>query len=198
LITIIDNLLPSRYADEIEVFCKSHLQWTYKKYTSYDDPVKDNALIDVNTYDGGQFISHIFHKDDTNYPHFFFNTLKPLIWTAQDKAPDLCIGGIERVKVNMLMQNETFPDNHYNLAHWDSNNSNYSMIYYVNDSDGDTVLFNEFYGDQFDCFTVMERIKPKKNSAIIFDSKRMHASSNPKITSERYVINFVLENVIAS
>jgi hypothetical protein len=35
------------------------------------------------------------------------------------------------------------------------------------------------------------RVTPKKNRAVLFESNRMHASSNPLINEERYVINFM-------
>jgi hypothetical protein len=65
------------------------------------------------------------------------------------------------------------------------------MVYYLNDSDGDTFLFNEKYGDGFSDFTVMERISPKKNRAVIFEANRYHASSNPSQAENRYVLNWV-------
>jgi hypothetical protein len=196
MIKIIDNVISKRFADEIELFCKNNLQWNYLKTTSYDDPIKQKAFIDSNTFDRGQFFCTLFNKEDSRFSHYFLNTLKPLIWTVQDKHPEMVINGIERIKVNMLLQQDNFPENHYNIPHHDSTEPNYSMLYYVNDSDGDTVFFNEFYGDDIKTLNVLQKVKPKKNTVVIFDSRRIHASSNPKITPERYVINFVLENAI--
>jgi hypothetical protein len=69
------------------------------------------------------------------------------------------------------------------------------MVYYVNDSDGDTFLFNEFYesGKVPELFTLYNRVSPKKNRLVIFESNRYHASSNPKLNQDRFIINFVLE-----
>ena len=65
------------------------------------------------------------------------------------------------------------------------------MVYYVNDSDGDTVLFNEFYNTK--SVSINRRIAPKKGRAVIFDSNRFHASSNPINTPTRFVINFTFK-----
>ena len=56
------------------------------------------------------------------------------------------------------------------------------MIYYINDSDGDTFLNK----------TETKRITPKANSAVIFPSNLWHASSNPT-KGKRIVINYVAE-----
>jgi len=66
-------------------------------------------------------------------------------------------------------------------------------VYYCNDSDGDTFLFNEFFeqGTLPSRLTLAQRVTPRKNRAVIFESNRYHASSNPRKSSERIIINFV-------
>jgi hypothetical protein len=71
------------------------------------------------------------------------------------------------------------------------------MIYYVNDSDGDTFLFNEFWdpvsGQPPTQLTLNQRVTPKRNRAVIFESDRFHASSNPRFNKNRFIINFVMK-----
>ena len=61
----------------------------------------------------------------------------------------------------------------------------YNLLYYVNDTDGDTYFFNE---DK----TIREQISPKRNRAVYFDGDILHASSNPKKYDSRIVINLNL------
>ena len=61
----------------------------------------------------------------------------------------------------------------------------YNLLYYVNDTDGDTYFFNE---DK----TIREQISPKRNRAVYFDGSIFHASSNPKKHDSRIVINLNL------
>jgi Rps23 Pro-64 3,4-dihydroxylase Tpa1-like proline 4-hydroxylase len=68
------------------------------------------------------------------------------------------------------------------------------MVYYCNDSDGDTFLFNEFYdGKNPDKLTIAQRVTPKKNRCVVFESNRMHASSSPIYSKDRRIINFVID-----
>jgi ectoine hydroxylase-related dioxygenase (phytanoyl-CoA dioxygenase family) len=69
-----------------------------------------------------------------------------------------------------------------------------SMVYYVNDSDGDTFLFNEFQNsNKVTEVTLKQRVMPRKGRAVIFDSNRFHASSNPINNTSRFVINFTFK-----
>jgi hypothetical protein len=71
--------------------------------------------------------------------------------------------------------------------------NNYSLIYYVNDSDGDTVVFNEQFGDEFDTVTIAHRQTPRQGCALLIKSGTYHASTSPMLTKSRVVINIVFE-----
>jgi hypothetical protein len=114
----------------------------------------------------------------------------------QEKLINLEIKQLTRIKFNMLHRIDTQHQQSYNIPHPDEtdNDFTYTMVYYVNDSDGDTVLFNEFYDklDNNKKLTIHQRVKPKKNRALIFNSKRYHASSNPVDNINRTVLNFIM------
>jgi hypothetical protein len=69
------------------------------------------------------------------------------------------------------------------------------LLYYVNDSDGDTLISDkEFTGAEPDYgvdANIIERISPKKGRAILFDGHTYHAASVPK-NNLRCVLNFNL------
>ena len=62
-----------------------------------------------------------------------------------------------------------------------------SLIYYVKDSDGDTVLYKD------DKKTEQMRIQPKANRAVIFDSRIWHTGELPVKNQTRIVINYIFE-----
>lgn len=71
-------------------------------------------------------------------------------------------------------------------------------LYYVNDADGDTILFDKMdMGDEFDEneeLNVIARITPKKGRILLFCGRQYHAASLPE-NSTRIIINFDLIGV---
>lgn len=198
MILVIDNLVNPRYANAIENDVVNSLQYAYLRQTSTN--IKYGEYLgklyeDENVADYGQFSSPIFDAE-VNYNHpFYYETIKPLIYMLEDRVPELNITGICRVKANILTK-QNLPTTHYNIPHHDGSNKCYSLVYYTQDSDGDTFLFNEFFSmgaDHPDKLTVARRVTPKKNRAVLFESNRYHASSNPTINKDRIVLNFVFE-----
>ena len=98
---------------------------------------------------------------------------------------------------------------HHN-PHVDFYQPHQTALYYVNDSDGDTVIFNETFDDltveqaakyaDENKFTIKQRISPKKGKMALIDGKYYHASMHPIRASSRIVItfNFVCDRRSAS
>jgi len=95
---------------------------------------------------------------------------------------------ILRIKANIL--NKTDKQNHIHPPHVDMNIPHMVLLYYVNDSDGDTVIFDQVYhSEKKPELTVNRTISPKAGSAIMFDGLTYHSSSSPKNAKERIVLN---------
>ena len=62
------------------------------------------------------------------------------------------------------------PDDH-NRPHVDQDYPHTVLLYYINDSDGDTYFFKKK--------KIIDRVTPKQNRLVIFDGTTHHASSNP-------------------
>jgi hypothetical protein len=88
--------------------------------------------------------------------------------------------------------------------HFDNYYDNYTFIYYVNDSDGDTVIFEQTkddyptlarstvcYHQELSMFKEHARIPPKKGRIVMFDGARYHCGTQPR-TNHRCIINFNL------
>ena len=90
-----------------------------------------------------------------------------------------------------------------NDPHVDFEKEHYTGLLYLNDSDGDTFIYNQKYDpstnllmqEYFNTFlnghlSVKETISPKQNRLVIFDGHYFHSSSTPTIVPARYVVNF--------
>lgn len=100
------------------------------------------------------------------------------------------------------------------LMHIDTGTNHIVIIYYINDSDGDTILFTNKKGnsaesikDNFnsvntDDFELLKRVSPKKGRVLIFDGNLYHYGEYPT-KGNRFVINYntaaknkILKNLI--
>ena len=199
-VIVVDDLVTPTYSTVLHNDAKQYLQYCYIEKTTKPDHADkgyDIGIADENTYDVGQFVCPIFDIEQPPRALKFDSYglfLKPLIYTIRDTFPDYKLDTPMRIKANLLLKQESFPPFHYNVIHVDSlDESKWSLVYYLDDSDGDTVLFNEFKSDRPEKLTIFKKISPKKNRVVLFNSARYHASSNPRVNSERRVINIVMD-----
>ena len=71
-----------------------------------------------------------------------------------------------------------------------------ACVYYVNDSDGDTIIYEQTINDvpggsQNVQLTEHKRVTPRRGRAVFFDGSRYHCSSQPTL-NYRTIINFDL------
>lgn len=170
-IQIIDNLLPKQYQDHIEeTLTNSFFPLYFNKKTLPDNNKEE--------YDVPQF-THTFYKlNDPNNTSQWWPEIKPLFYFLEDKT-GLKTLEIVRVKANFLLKNSV---NIPNPLHPDVSDPEYfSLLYYVNESDGDTYFYKDY----------SKSVSPKKGRAVFFRSNILHAGSNPVQSDYRIVINII-------
>ena len=103
------------------------------------------------------------------------------------------LGNIERSKFNLLFPHPKIQDNtKYNIPHYDLDKPHYSILLYLNNSDGDTIFFKEKTKSEIkDKLTELTRVKPKENRMVISEGN-YHASTNPINSRFRSVLNIVV------
>jgi len=162
---VIDNFIPEDLQQKYLDISKG-IPWTYNKTCIHplEVPVENETTFDV-----GQLTCPVHHTD--------YELFLPLLNSFGEYSTIL------RIKYNLLWRCKDSGGRHSSL-HVDGNENCLSAVYYVNDSDGDTVII-----DGLDTI----RIKPKKGSILIFPSYLLHASSNPILQHERICINMVVK-----
>jgi len=170
---MIEDLLPqAQQLDLHDTIMGKYFPWYCHKVV---DSAPDNELLQMVhiLYEGSQIISEPYWPLAMN-----------VLMAFQQKS-GIMVKEIQRVKVNFLPRLHQEPKWLDNIRHIDHIDDSYiSMIYYVNDSDGDTT----FYEDN-----IVSSVTPKKNSCTWFKSNIMHRSSVPVINNRRVVINYVLK-----
>jgi hypothetical protein len=113
------------------------------------------------------------------------------------KKNNFAIDGLGRTLSSILFKDKEYA---WSYPHVDEAYKHFVMVYYVFDSDGDTILYNETYDgltNYENKLTEMATIKPKAGSAIIFDGRRYHSYTRPVENDIRQVfnINFFSNNL---
>ena len=74
--------------------------------------------------------------------------------------------------------------------HVDITDDHFVMLYYVCDSDGDTIIFNE--KEKSEKYTIQKRVTPKQGRVVLFDGAFYHTAEQP-MDNVRCVINYDLK-----
>ena len=153
------------------------------QYTISTSPLTKN--LDSNIFEAFQLChdfvyNHIAFSDKLNVPDYILKKLTEKIDLSEYKF-------VSRIKANFQSKFLT-ESNCYNTPHYDDDNEHIVIIYYVNDSDGDTFIFeNSEYP-----LKIKQRVSPKAGRFLIFNGNQFHAGIHPKSNDYRIVINFNL------
>ena len=186
---IFDDFLDLDYAAQIEgLLCSSRFEWFFLNYGTCPKQMVD-SFPQYAVNDRPQ-LAHAFYTGDTvNSSHY--PVVKHMIDILERKTGTSYFPRLCRLKSNLLFQDSSFGKDDHHFPHTDDEDA-VSLLYYVNDADGDTFLFDQ--KDINDPLTLAHRISPKRNRAVLFNSSKLHASSSPRLSKYRLVINIVFKN----
>lgn len=173
---ILDNLFSDEYMKKIEESC-AESSWRYINNITYGE-----------NYDDIQN-GFSFTFEDNSLQHFLFQYL---IFKSCEKI------NFKVEKTIKIRKRLTYPNKEkYNTPyqpHIDFEDGHLVLLYYVNDSDGDTFVYKEkfskknklkFNNIDIKKFSLLEKIEFKRGRVVIFNGKHYHtsslSSSNPRI-----------------
>jgi hypothetical protein len=189
MIKIIDDFLPPLYQTVLEkLLLIDDFPWLYQEQTCnvYETETSNYVYLDANTMDFSQFV-HVFCNNGVIYSTVQ-DKIFPVLYFASLAVPE--ITGMVKAKANMTLPFNA-PIGSYNTPHIDLSEENIlTLIYYVNDSDGDTLLFEEKPEEFTGTLTVKQSVTPKKGRAVLFNSRTIHAGQLPRESKKRVLINF--------
>jgi hypothetical protein len=193
---IIDDFLPESFQKSInDLLMSPEFTWTFFNYSvsqfnldEYfytNEPVKEHIQL-----------RHGFAKDDkiTSENYKYIESLK-LLFESHMRSK---VTYIQRIKSNLLISQKGpyLQPPHVDVMDMLNGNTDClgykTLLYYVNDSDGDTIFYNEYFtGEPVGLLTKQQQISPKRGRAVIFDSNQIHSGSCPSVNDTRLVINCV-------
>jgi hypothetical protein len=188
---LIDDLLDEKESSLIEKqMYDSFFPWYF---TNAKDENGNMYTVGANTYDkwkndenvidAGQFV-HMFLKEGTQEINSDYTKIpfKIISEFAKKAKINIDFSDILKLKANLITQYREYTKNSFGVPHTDNSCEHYVLIYYVNDSDGDTVLFNENK-------EIFAKITPKKGRCLFFNGSILHAGGHPVDNFTRCVIN---------
>ena len=172
---VIDNKVSKTLQNKIEeYFLHDNFPWYYNNNSLGKHVPKKCKNITKDSFNEFQLTHKFVDEGRVNSPHtnIIMNLLNEL---DMEGTPIL------RCKANLKFRTNTRKK--HNIFHMDHKDPHKVMIYYVNDSDGDTFL---------KIGKSIKRVSPKKGRVLCFDGKTMHAANHPRKTNKRLIINFNL------
>ena len=189
-ILVFDDFIPVRYQNEIETVMLSEnnaTAWFLQEDISYS-----KTRTDVKKEKSAIGFSHVFFNERGVVSNLY-NFLLPMIYSALEKGNyDLQTVVFARSFLQ-IPKNKSTPNN----PHVDVEFPHLVCLYYVNDSDGDTIIYNERINDiektnlHLENLSIFKTVTPKKGRVVLFNGEQYHSSSCPT-TGLRCTINFDL------
>ncbi len=170
---VIDDKVSKVLQDKIEAyFLNHHFPWYYNDNSLGNKVLKKHKLETKDSFDKFQFTHKFIDERKVNSSHI--NIIIDLLNELNIKESSI-IG----CKANLKFKTNT--KKKHNIFHVDHKDPHKVMIYYVNDSDGDTFL---------KIGKSIKRVSPQKGRLLCFDGKIMHAANHPRKKEKRLIINF--------
>jgi len=186
-IQIFDNIISLEKQEEIKnLLYGNNFPWYY---------INDVTLSNKNPYQQRPALNHLY-VDDERINSDKFSKIKIIF----DEGSKRLNKKFKPIKVRSFMQ---FPlnkniigENYKDTPHLDMEKPHTVFLYYVNDSDGETIIYD--YNSKnindvplFENIKIIKKVKPKQGRLIVFDGFTWHSSSQPR-NNVRTVINFDL------
>lgn len=192
-VLIIDQAVPTSIQDLLEnVALGEKINWLRNKGATYNEGTPQIFPVTPDSLDVQQF-THLIYELAQPASQLFptmsqlFPTILPVI-----TAIPYTIKQMIRIKMNLCVYAHTDNPNAHGMPHVDFTKIKeplMSAIYYVNDSTGDTLIFDQRFGERAP-LTVKTRVTPKKGRLVVFDGGLLHAGNTPRTNAPRININF--------
>jgi hypothetical protein len=184
---ILDNVLPASFVAELEHTLTSiEFDWHCNPTISYGTSGRSNEFVqnDINIVETRAFVHRFYYENKKASTYCDF--VRPILYFIENRIP---VNSIQRIRA-VLAPKESEHSGKYNTPHIDLTIPHKTLIYYVNDSDGCTILFNEKYNGSYDPSkkTIAHEIQAKRGRIVIFDGLQYHTGKIP-VSSDKILIN---------
>jgi hypothetical protein len=192
MIHVIDNLISTTFQEEIKNTLLGH---SFPWYFAEDITFGKSLIESENLGQPHPAHAHLFCRNK-NPTSNYFDLIMPL---AHIGASEVNFKFNEVVQCRSFLQyplNNAFLKKQVDRLHIDLPYDHLVVLYYVVDSDGDTLIVDktregniEEYHHNVEDYNIIQRVNPKRGRAVIFDGKYYHTAEQPT-QNMRCIINF--------
>jgi len=184
MIKILDNIIPKKQQEDIKNTLHSlKFSWFFLPDVTHFD----------NTIQQRPCLTHLYMVNDKVNSAWY-----ELVTKISDSVNKKLKKKLRPTQVRSFLQlslSEKFLGKGIDTPHIDLDIPHTVYLYYVNDCDGDTVLYN--YKSEngkedipyFEDVKIIKRVTPKQGRVVVFDGMTWHSSSQPT-KGTRTIINF--------
>ena len=178
--------------------------WFFIPNTAYFEVSKSNVINDCNRPMANGWSHTVYEEGQILGSHI--HLLELALMEAAEKA-NIPVSKIIRIRIGLILSNEI--SYRLNGAHVDYTEPHTTALFYLNNSDGDTILYNEMYDMNYrtidevedksreyynsvlkNAGTIDTTITPEENKFVFFNGLKYHSSSTPLKNNYRIVVNY--------
>ena len=217
-IVVKDDFLPTTHFEKIQEYV-NHLSfpWCFEKNLTTNKLKEADSAENFNHGFGTSVLNNIIFDEEgkreilkpdnvttrqfTPLNKTFISFMTPLLWNIQDY---IGVDFILRSRFDMTLRTPNEGYIHPPHIDFPSEHPHISVIIYMNDTDGDTILFNETSTGmsekesdkiRINDLTIQQRVKPKKGRMVIFDGSFFHTGCSPYKFKNRIILNTIFTNM---
>ena len=193
-IYVFDDIIGLDYQNEIKkkLLGEERFPWYYIEDVSSDDSGNQKRGGFTHEYVSEQGI-------ESDYHHLFLELIKKSCSKINIKEVNAILGrSFLQLPSNIKREDVDTP-------HTDIPVDHFVMLYYVCDSDGDTIIYNEKcnnlddYDDNINVvknkiFSIQKKVTPKQGRVVLFNGKLYHTAEQPN-NNIRCVVNYDLRDL---
>ena len=188
-IYVFDDIIEKDYQNKIKSILIGQVRYNDEDFPWYyiDDVT---ASGDYENQKRGAFVHDYVHYEygiESDFHYLFLDLIKKSCSKLKIKEVDALQGrSFLQLPTNIKREDVDSP-------HTDMQFKHFVMLYYVCDSDGDTIIYNEKTISEKG-FTVQKKVTPKQGRVVLFDGALYHTAQQPN-NNIRCVVNYDLRDL---
>ena len=191
-IYVIDNFIDTEYQEDIRNILMGNYQYRKEDFPWYYTEDVTGAYDSDSQHRTALGHDYVFIENEYNltgerisiFHYLFLPMLKNVCQKMNIKNVNVLQGrSFLQFPLNLKDKNVDTP--HIDLHH----REHLVVLYYVCDSDGDTIIYNE--REQSNTYTIKQKVTPKQGRMVLFDGSLYHTAEQP-LNNVRCIVNYNL------